>query len=172
MKSGKKTKARTAKLAELEADELRLKGTYHTDINHWTCSCPSYLISRFLLCKHLVRTANTKMKGFDPKDNLAFFAALRCNHFPPFYFIPAPQKQSEEPTETPAPMELPARKVLRTLDDTVPDLLPKTDTTGGIGPEDAVGRAVSELTEGHEERAAKKRRTRWGDSTPMTMYMK
>ena len=39
------------------------------------------------------------------------------------------------------------RKVLRTLDNTVPDLLLKTDITGVIGPEDAVSGAVSGLTE-------------------------
>src|ERR1700730_12670135 len=47
-------------------------------------------------------------------------------------------------------MELPARNVLSTLDDTVPNLLLKTDITGGIGPEGAVGGAVSGLTEVHE----------------------
>jgi SWIM zinc finger len=149
LKSGKKTKACTAKLAELKADELRPKGTYHTNINRWTCSCPSYLISRFLLCKHLICTANTAMTGFNLKDNLTFFAALRRNHFPPFYFIPALHKQLE-PAETTASMELPMRKVLRTLDNTVTDLLLKTDITGGIGPEGAVGGAVSGLTEEHE----------------------
>jgi hypothetical protein len=48
------------------------------------------------------------------------------------------------------PTPLPARKVLRTLNDTVPDMLLKTDITGGIGPEGAVGGAVSGLTEEHE----------------------
>jgi len=34
---------------------------------------------------------------------------------------------------------------------------------------DGIRKAGSEV---HDERAAKKRRTTWGDSTPMTMYMK
>jgi hypothetical protein len=83
LRSSKKMKGRAERLAELEAEAERLNGTYHTDVDRWTCSCPSYLISRFLLCKHLIRTANTRMKGFDPKDDLAFFACLQRNHFPP-----------------------------------------------------------------------------------------
>jgi hypothetical protein len=36
---------------------IRLNGinpsTYLTDVNRWVCSCPSFLTSRFLICKHL-----------------------------------------------------------------------------------------------------------------------
>ena len=88
LKSGKKSKRRAEKLAELEVDTKRPSGTYHMDVSRWTCSCPSYLISRFLLCKHIVRTVNTCLQGFDPKDDLAFFTSLRQNHLPPFYHIP------------------------------------------------------------------------------------
>ena len=63
LKSTKKTKGRTERLAELEAEAERPNGTYHTNVDRWTCSCPSYLISRFLLCKHLVSTANARMAG-------------------------------------------------------------------------------------------------------------
>ena len=36
------------------------------------CSCPSYLTSRFLLCKHLVRQANVSL-GSKPCTDLRFF---------------------------------------------------------------------------------------------------
>ncbi|KAF9506461.1 hypothetical protein BS47DRAFT_1374127 [Hydnum rufescens UP504] len=29
-------------------------GTYNTSLHDWTCSCPSYLHSHFLICKHLI----------------------------------------------------------------------------------------------------------------------
>ncbi|KAF0556085.1 MULE transposase domain protein [Gigaspora margarita] len=32
-----------------------LKSSYFTDINQWVCSCPAFLKSRFLVCKHLVQ---------------------------------------------------------------------------------------------------------------------
>jgi len=121
LKSVKKMKGRTEKLAELEAEAERPSGTYYTDIDRWTCSCPSYLISRFLLCKHLVRTANARMPGFDPKDNLAFFAALQRNHFPPFYYITALHDHLKSSTDAPVAKERPARKVLRGLEEAITD---------------------------------------------------
>jgi hypothetical protein len=59
-----------------------------SDVDRWTCSYPSYLISWFLLFTHPILTENTWMTGFDPKDDLAFFASLQQNQFPPFYHIP------------------------------------------------------------------------------------
>ncbi|TDL17451.1 hypothetical protein BD410DRAFT_708203, partial [Rickenella mellea] len=61
-KASAKTKGRSERLAEIEEEADRVPGTYHTDIQKWTCSCPAYLISRFLLCKHLVRKANAALK--------------------------------------------------------------------------------------------------------------
>jgi hypothetical protein len=87
LKSAKKSKGRAEKLAELEADAERPSGTYHTDIGRWTCSCPSYLISQFLLCKHIARTVNARIPGFNPRDDLGFFTSLRRNRLPPFYYI-------------------------------------------------------------------------------------
>ncbi|KAF8151411.1 hypothetical protein B0H34DRAFT_678047 [Crassisporium funariophilum] len=48
-------KVRKERLAQITAKEVRNHGTHHTNVKHWTCSCLSYLASRFLLCKHLVR---------------------------------------------------------------------------------------------------------------------
>jgi hypothetical protein len=89
---------RAEKLAELEAERARSNGTYHTSLAKWTCSCPSYLISRHLLCKHLVRLVNGKLPGVE--SDLHFFANLRRCHFPPYYSIAgvnAP-KDSDETT--------------------------------------------------------------------------
>lgn len=81
------TKGRTERLAQIEKERDRPNGTYITDISRWTCSCPSYLISRFLLCKHLVRAANTILDD-KPLDSLVFFLDLRRNHYPPYYSMP------------------------------------------------------------------------------------
>jgi hypothetical protein len=82
-----KTKGRTERLAELDEEEQRPQGTYKTNIKQWTCSCPSYLISHFLLCKHLVRATNIALQD-EPLTSLAFLHKLRRNHYPPYYSIP------------------------------------------------------------------------------------
>ncbi|KIJ33965.1 hypothetical protein M422DRAFT_783012 [Sphaerobolus stellatus SS14] len=81
-----KTKGRAERLADIESDRARPRGIYHTDLTRWTCSCPAYLISRFLLCKHLVRKANEQLK-LESKTSLKFFKQLRRQHYPPFYHI-------------------------------------------------------------------------------------
>ena len=86
LKAPAKTKGRTERLAEIAEEESRPNGIYQTDLQRWTCSCPAYLISRFLLCKHLVRKANKVLKDA-PLTSLQFFAELRRDHYPPFYSI-------------------------------------------------------------------------------------
>jgi hypothetical protein len=71
----RKTKGRAEWLAEIRADADRPAGTYHTDISRWTCSCPAYLISRFLTCKHIVRQVNRRLDD-KPLTDLEFFAKL------------------------------------------------------------------------------------------------
>ncbi|KLO07967.1 hypothetical protein SCHPADRAFT_807249, partial [Schizopora paradoxa] len=51
-------KDRAQELAWIREDEQRQRGTYYTNIDDWACSCPSFLLSRFLLCKHIVREVN------------------------------------------------------------------------------------------------------------------
>jgi hypothetical protein len=87
LKMPAKTKGRTEQIAELEEEELRPRGTYMTSTERWTCSCPSYLTSRFLLCKHLVRIVNEKL-GNTPLTDLRFFLNLRRRHYPPYYILP------------------------------------------------------------------------------------
>lgn len=82
-------------------------GKYHTDLDRWTCSCPAYLLSRFLLCKHLVRAVDRKLTRNWEKD-LTLFYTIEPHHTPPFYRIhglhsfptacPAPQKPVTRPT--------------------------------------------------------------------------
>jgi len=100
LKAPAKTKGRTERLAQIAEEARRPHGTYHTRLETWTCSCPSYLISRFLLCKHLVRLANAALKPkVDPCTSLLFFYHLRCNHYTPFYSIPGIHYNEESADE-------------------------------------------------------------------------
>lgn len=87
LKSARNTKGRAEGLELLEAEETREHGTYHTDIERWTCDCPSFAPNRFLICKHLVREANKHLKDL-PLGSLKFFLDLRHYHYPPYYHIP------------------------------------------------------------------------------------
>lgn len=66
LKKSKKTKGRAERLAQLDEEENRPRGKYLTEVDRWTCSCPAYLISRFLL-------------------DLSFFFNLRRRRYPPYY---------------------------------------------------------------------------------------
>ncbi|RDB28084.1 hypothetical protein Hypma_001561 [Hypsizygus marmoreus] len=74
------------KLAKIEEKKTRLHEKYKTNIEHWTCSCPAYLISQFLLSKHLIRDANKILKD-KPLTDLAFFKKLCWQCYPPYYLI-------------------------------------------------------------------------------------
>ncbi|KAF8197642.1 hypothetical protein K438DRAFT_1967191 [Mycena galopus ATCC 62051] len=86
LKTSKSTKHRAERLEQIAAEGDREPGSYYTHLEKWVCSCPAFLISRFLLCKHLVREANTILNN-KPLTDLSFFANLRRNHFPPYYSI-------------------------------------------------------------------------------------
>lgn len=86
LKSSAKAKGRSERLAEIAEEEIQPCGIYLTEIDRWMCSCPAYLISCFLLCKHLVREANEILDNA-PRTSLVFFANLRRQHHPPFYSI-------------------------------------------------------------------------------------
>ncbi|KAG6907485.1 hypothetical protein DXG01_008775 [Tephrocybe rancida] len=85
-KKPRNTKGREERLAEIEQDYARPRGKYLTDVERWVCSCPAYLISRFLLCKHLVRKANEILNDL-PLDSLEFFLKLRRQYYVPYYTI-------------------------------------------------------------------------------------
>ncbi|KAJ6537913.1 hypothetical protein B0H19DRAFT_860802, partial [Mycena capillaripes] len=63
LKTAKNKKNRAERLDQIAAEVEREPGEYSTLIEDWVCSCPAFLISRFLLCKHLVREANKKLNN-------------------------------------------------------------------------------------------------------------
>ncbi|KAG6818224.1 hypothetical protein H0H93_006687 [Arthromyces matolae] len=105
LKADVKTPGRAERLAEIEEDNGRKAGTYHTSIAHWTCSCPAYLISRFLLCKHLVRMGN-KILSNKPLQDLRFFLDLRRQHQSPYYMIPGVNHDRENSDEDEIEVEI------------------------------------------------------------------
>ena len=42
----------------VQASNKALNGSYETNTTTWTCSCPAYMRSRFLICKHLINGAS------------------------------------------------------------------------------------------------------------------
>jgi len=75
-KGNLKGKELAERLVQIADKEKRDPGTHHTSIDKWTCSCPSYLTSRFLLCKHLVRQANISLNlNGKPCTDLRFFSS-------------------------------------------------------------------------------------------------
>jgi len=129
-----KTKNRAERLAQLEAEAERKSGTYHTDIHRWTCSCPAFLISRFLLCKHLVRAANSEL-GEAPLTDLRFFLNIHRHHLPPFYHIPGIHPVQGKPSST---QQQEPPQILLELDPLVSEM------SGGGDGEDDGGGAVSD----------------------------
>ena len=78
----------------------------------WTCSCPAYLISWFLTCKHIICQINQHLDN-KPLTDLEFLAKLHHQHSPPFFQIKGIHFiQSAPKTVVRAPC-----KVLRTLAD-------------------------------------------------------
>jgi MULE transposase domain len=51
--------------------------TYLTNTTTWTCSCPAYLLNRFLLCKHLIQS----IRPVTPN----FFLETKRQRSPPFW---------------------------------------------------------------------------------------
>jgi hypothetical protein len=87
LKSARNTKGRAERLELLEAAETQEHRTWLTDVEQWTCNCPSFAPNRFLICKHLVREVNKRLHNL-PLNSLQFFIDLRRYHYPPFYHIP------------------------------------------------------------------------------------
>jgi hypothetical protein len=94
--SGKKL--RTQRLDWIREESEGSSSQYKTSLTNWTCSCPSYLLSRFLVCKHLVRSANQQLGKSN--HGLRFFARLHRHHEVPFYRIPGIHSiENPEPCE-------------------------------------------------------------------------
>ncbi|KAG8900052.1 hypothetical protein FRC00_000052 [Tulasnella sp. 408] len=84
-KSSAAKQRREEQLGWLREEAEQSEGQYRTALLNWTCSCPSFLLNRFLFCKHLVRAANAKLGTNRP--GFAFFKELRRFHTRPFYRI-------------------------------------------------------------------------------------
>ena len=82
LKAPKNTKGCAEHLAQLEVEEHQPSGKYLMEID----CCPAYLISWFLLCKHLVHKANQLLDN-TPLDDLSFFFKLCQQCYPPYYMI-------------------------------------------------------------------------------------
>lgn len=85
-KTSKAKRDRNQQLEWLREEAEREEGQYRTSLMNWTCPCSSFLMSRFLVCKHLIRQANQQLNITKP--SLAFYKKLRRHHTRPFYRIP------------------------------------------------------------------------------------
>jgi hypothetical protein len=73
-----------------------------TDLDRWVCSCPSYLLSRFLICKHLIGMVNIRT-NFAPiwgRNQHTFLVKLRRFHSCPFYRIESVHQIIADPGRT------------------------------------------------------------------------
>ncbi|KAH8985839.1 hypothetical protein EDB86DRAFT_2832928 [Lactarius hatsudake] len=72
---------------------MPLNEKYKPDVNRFVCTCPQFIISRFLLCKHLVQ----RFQPVNPK----FFLEVTRNRCPPFWSHPSlkplPSEEGSEP---------------------------------------------------------------------------
>jgi hypothetical protein len=58
-----KAKNRTERLAQIEEEKDRPRGSYTTDVERWTCTCPSYLISLLWILSKFTYTVNWRAFG-------------------------------------------------------------------------------------------------------------
>jgi hypothetical protein len=81
------------------------------------CSCPPYLISRVLFCKHIVRTVNIRLQGFNPKDDLS----LPLSEGTTSHHFATPRFQNQKPLLTAGlsttATALPTKRILRNVED-------------------------------------------------------
>ena len=63
------------------------------DLDRWVCSCPSFLRSRFLICKHLIQRAITKALLSNPKGIRLVYANFRRRTDYPFLIWDGSQPQ-------------------------------------------------------------------------------
>lgn len=67
-------------------DRCEVPPWWTLDLESWTCSCPVYALSRFMMCEHLVRLVNARLAAMPNfrRTELAFHAGLRRFHTEPF----------------------------------------------------------------------------------------
>lgn len=74
-----------------------IPASWTTHVDQWRCSCPAYLFSRFLMCKHLVREVNSLLRATPPLKNRKFWSNLRRYHGPPYYRLQGIHQQLPDP---------------------------------------------------------------------------
>lgn len=77
----KEFKAEWKRLFRNEVTPARLQ-LYHTNPIKWTCSCPAFVMSRFLVCKHIISCFK------QPADRFDFFNTITRQRRPPFWTHP------------------------------------------------------------------------------------
>ena len=74
---------------------IQLNDKYKPDVKRFVCTCPQFVIRRFLICKHLVQQ-------FHPVDPI-FFLQVTRNRSTPFWSHPAlkplPIAEDQRPSE-------------------------------------------------------------------------
>ncbi|KAJ9106406.1 hypothetical protein QFC21_001552 [Naganishia friedmannii] len=85
---------------QIHWDRQEVPEAWAQDMQKWTCSCPAYTYSRFLLCKHLVRKANVLIGVTEAGHPLPFFTALQRYHSSPFWRIPGVHDVLPDPART------------------------------------------------------------------------
>ena len=74
-------KADWKKAMKKSVQEVPMKEKYRPDTDRFVCTCPQFVVSRFLICKHLVQS-------FQPV-NPVFFLQVTRNRTTPFWSHPA-----------------------------------------------------------------------------------
>ena len=77
----KKFKQQWKRYSSLGIDEESLQ-RYHTNAAMWTCGCESFLLSRFLICKHIICCYKELEEPYD------FFLTVRRQRSSPFWVQP------------------------------------------------------------------------------------
>jgi hypothetical protein len=80
---------------------------YEPDPSRWVCACPAFFRSRFLICKHLVKSCHPAPSQF--------FLEVQRNRTTPFWKHPSLIPLNQTTTsiaETPLPSETPSNDVL------------------------------------------------------------
>ncbi|KAF7359857.1 SWIM-type domain-containing protein [Mycena venus] len=157
LKSASNTKGRAERLQQLAEEASREAGTYATDTENWVCPCEYFFKSRFLMCKHLIREANTLLDN-KPLTDLRFFLNLRRNHFPPYYSIPGihalEQPEGEEDSQPKEVLVLGVRGAMAPTREERPEIPSAREPTPTDGYQDRPASASNGETAPREGRGA------------------
>lgn len=83
--SWRKVFKRQWKASQKQVVDERSIRLYHTNPTQWTCACESFLLSRFMFCKHLVHCFTKVPVG---PQSFELFSRIRRQRAPPFWVEP------------------------------------------------------------------------------------